>query len=271
MKVYHFRRESGKTNFGDDLSPGFVASVLGERVAYASPLTAQIMAAGSILSYWTKRDRSLRRGMLDMLTRRAPIAIWGSGLVAERNLVLPKVDILAVRGPLTAKCMKIDGDVIYGDPGLLASLVMPPVPKTGKIGIVPHYVDKANKTLDPFREDARFMVIDVELPWERVLKEISSCAMVLSSSLHGLIVADSYGVPNMRLKFSNLINGGDFKFLDYGLSVGRSDVEGRVIVRPEDIEKAVLDLSGMACGVPKIKLEKMQEELISILVEWRER
>jgi len=269
VKVYHFCRKNGKSNFGDDMSPGFVSSILGESVTYASPMTAQIMAVGSILSYWTKRERSLRRDILDMLMGRAPIAIWGSGLVAERNLVLPKVDILAVRGPLTAKCMKIDGNVIYGDPGLLASLVMPSMPKTGKIGIVPHYVDKVNKTLDPFREDMRFMVIDVEAPWEQVLKEISSCEMVLSSSLHGLIVADSYGIPNMRLKFSNLINGGDFKFLDYGLSVDRAHIEGRVIVGPEDIEKAVLKLSGMVCEVPKVRLEQMQEDLISILVKWR--
>ena len=40
-----------------------------------------------------------------------------------------------------------------------------------------------------------------------VINKISSCRVVLSSSLHGLIVADSYGIPNMRIARDDVITG----------------------------------------------------------------
>lgn len=268
VKVYHFRRNDGKNNFGDDLSPGFISAILNTNIDYATPLTAQIMGAGSILSYWTKRERALRRGIYEKLRSVAPIAIWGSGLIAERNLIMPTADILAVRGPLTANSLKVSNNVTYGDPGLLASLVAPAAIKTDKIGIIPHYVDKSNPALSSIAESTEFLIIDVEAPWEQVLNQISSCTYVLSSSLHGLIVADSYGIPNIRLKFSDLLNGGDFKFKDYCLSVGRSDFEGRVISSIKDIHTAVNLVRHYTDVISPSIIRQRQTDLTNTLLEW---
>ena len=57
-----------------------------------------------------------------------------------------------------------------------------------------------------------------------VIDQITSCRKILSSSLHGLIVADAYRIPNARLILSNLICGGDFKFDDYYKSVAKKHV-----------------------------------------------
>jgi pyruvyltransferase len=33
--------------------------------------------------------------------------------------------------------------------------------------------------------------------------------------MHGLIVSDCYGIPNIRISASDLVAGGDYKFRDY--------------------------------------------------------
>jgi pyruvyltransferase len=58
---------------------------------------------------------------------------------------------------------------------------------------------------------------------ETFIDEILECEFIASSSLHGLIASDSYGIPNVRLKISDQIIGGDFKFEDYyeGVSISK--------------------------------------------------
>jgi hypothetical protein len=49
---------------------------------------------------------------------------------------------------------------------------------------------------------------------EEVFRAIHSCDFILSSSMHGLIVADAFSVPNRRVRLSAGIIS-DFKFVDY--------------------------------------------------------
>lgn len=76
-------------------------------------------------------------------------------------------------------------------------------------------------------------IIDINRPYNDLnsfVDEILQCDYILSSSLHGLIIADAYKVPCVRLKIDkNPIAASeakdDFKFEDYlsGLNICKED------------------------------------------------
>ena len=85
------------------------------------------------------------------------------------------------------------------------------------LGVVPHYIDKRGRKaaidlglpiIDPLRRD----------PLE-VVDEIRQCHSIVSSSLHGIIVAHAYGIPAAWLACNRLCGDG-VKFEDHGQAVG---------------------------------------------------
>ena len=47
------------------------------------------------------------------------------------------------------------------------------------------------------------------------ISQLTECEFILSSSLHGLIMADSFGIPNQWMVLSDKVEGKNFKFYDY--------------------------------------------------------
>ena len=124
----------------------------------------------------------------------------------------------------------IDCPEVYGDPALLCPLLyQPDMTKTHRLGIIPHYVDKGNSLVERFLQDPEVRLIDIQGGIYNVIDEINQCELIASSSLHGMIVADAYGVPSLWIRLSNTILGGDFKFKDYLASVGR-EVVGPLVI-----------------------------------------
>jgi hypothetical protein len=62
-------------------------------------------------------------------------------------------------------------------------------------------------------------VINVRRGPTAVLGEIAGCDSVLSTSLHGLITADAFGIPAAWARREPDLWGGRFKFLDYESAV----------------------------------------------------
>lgn len=58
-------------------------------------------------------------------------------------------------------------------------------------------------------------ILDVKCTPKTMANSIAECETVLSSSLHGLIFADSLGIPNKWITFEKNLIGGCFKFDDY--------------------------------------------------------
>jgi pyruvyltransferase len=100
----------------------------------------------------------------------------------------------------------------------------PQIEKKHKWGFIPHYIEfEEDKDLEVIHhmESLGFQIIDVCSGTEKFVDELLECENVISSSLHGLIAADAYGIPNARVNVSNKLIGGDFKFKDYCYSVER--------------------------------------------------
>ncbi len=56
-------------------------------------------------------------------------------------------------------------------------------------------------------------------PWDEVIRKILDSEFVISSSLHGLIIADAFGVPSRLLKITD--TEPLFKYRDYYEGTGR--------------------------------------------------
>jgi pyruvyltransferase len=200
-------------NWGDALNPWLVSRLSGKkvyRIKRSHYYIKKYFCIGSILGNANINDQ-----------------VWGSGFIREdETLKVSPSKIHAVRGPLTRKSLIESGincPEVYGDPALLVPLFFnPDVPKKYNIGIIPHYVDKDHSWILRQRNQEDICIIDIESEIEEFICQVKSCNIILSSSLHGLICADSYGIPNVWIQLSDNVIGGHFKFRDYRSSIGAS-------------------------------------------------
>lgn len=185
--------------------------------------------------------------------------IWGSGIMYPptkfesffQKLSKRKLDIRAVRGPLTSKILEEFGyfcPTIYGDPAILMPFVYNPnIEKTKKYLIIPQFAVE-REFRNKYSSDN---VISMNTnDYKIVIDKIKSCECVYTSSLHGIILAESYGVP--AVFFRGLGHNIDFKYLDYYYSTGRYDIK-----IAESFEEALLT------PPPTLpNLSKMQQDLL---------
>lgn len=229
-----------RNNWGDDINYWFLKELTDKKIFNYSNLIAwmipqsenNILAIGSIIESHCKSNS----------------IIWGSGAMnAQHILQCRPAKVLAVRGPLTRNLLLskgIDCPMIYGDPALLLSLYYhPKVEKKYKVGIIPHYMDLRNPLIEKIVKSSDDIIL-INLKnyddWHEIPDKINECEMILSSSLHGLIVSDTYNVPNVWVSFSNgVIGGGEFKFMDYFASVQRNTMKPIKIESIADFSKSI--------------------------------
>ena len=112
---------------------------------------------------------------------------------------------------------------IFGDPALLLPEVYSPpttVRKPFKYGLLSHYVD-AELVRGWYGKDSNLILINpLNSSPLKVVMQILKCERIISSSLHGIIVAHAYGIPAVWARHSDNLSGDDIKFQDYYESVG---------------------------------------------------
>jgi pyruvyltransferase len=207
-------------NFGDLLSPYLVTKLTGLPVKLIGP-----KASGFGKLNLLKADQFSYLVIGSIISRgNTQSIIWGSGAFGtevSKNLS-STAKYLAVRGPLTRNLLRINGiecPAIYGDPALLLPNVFSPqVKKKYKVGVILRWSEEDwNK--GEVDKDVKKIYLGTD-DIEGTLLQILECERIVSSSLHGIILADAYGIPSAWLS-SETPKGLEFKFYDYFISVNK--------------------------------------------------
>lgn len=157
--------------------------------------------------------------------------VWGSGihkidaayqLRAVRRL--RKLDIRAVRGPITRALLLENGyncPAVYGDPGILLPKIYHPersVESQYEVGLIRHFRQAGDFT-DPGVHKIDIVTED----YQAFVNELFLCKKIISSSLHGIILAEAYGIPTVFLWEG--LDDELMKFYDWYFSTDRFSVQ----------------------------------------------
>jgi pyruvyltransferase len=215
VKVCHW---PGYQNVGDTLTP-VILDWLGIPFEPVPVHTAgKLMGCGSLIQWAQAND-----------------VIWGSGFIAQSVYTPPSgLQVLAIRGKLSEH--QLGRPVgIHGDPGLLLPLIYrPQIKKQHRIGVIPHYAELDEPLFDPkqLQREGKHHIF-VGLPWKAFVDEILACETIISSSLHGIVIAEAYGVPAQWIKLTDKVIGDGFKFHDYYSGTGRDSSDQPLLDLPE--------------------------------------
>ena len=217
-------------NLGDTLSPIIVEYMLKQQgLSLTQNVSGKkhLYAVGSVLT----------AGIQDA-------TVWGSGVLNAKlsyRLEKRKLDVRAVRGPVTrAILMDYGYDVpeVYGDPAIIMPEIYKAVPLKNrkKYGLITHKDYILNEKYEE-NEIARSNICTDD--YESFLDQLVSVDVVISSSLHGIILAEAYGVPAILLKPQVDI----VKYYDYYYSTGRinfpmaDSIEQAMLIVPVELPK----------------------------------
>ncbi|MCK5915319.1 MAG: polysaccharide pyruvyl transferase family protein, partial [Deltaproteobacteria bacterium] len=219
-----------------------------KKVEYAKLNNCDLVAVGSILQrlknhFWTHR-----------------VHVWGSGLIEERTPSHTPHHIHAVRGKLTATALKNQKIEALGDPGLLSDILLPKqmIEKRFRVGVVPHYVDQQDPAVIEFLKQPGVIFIDIFSETIDFLEQIARCEIILSSSLHGLIIADALQIPNAWLKLSQRVRGNDYKFTDYYSVFGLEGIQPY----PFSVTTTVTELDTLYSNYSRPGLDHIKQQLL---------
>lgn len=221
------KRADGKENLGDYLSYIIVQEMLRKKnlkLDSKVSKTKHLYSIGSIIQGGAQNA-----------------TIWGSGLKngnKDFNWLIRltrKLDIRLVRGPETRKVLLNQGyncPEKYGDPALILPLIYQPknIIKDKDYLVILHHETELNikEYLSPICHG-----------YKSFIDELCTAKKVISSSLHGIILAEAYGIPAILLADKETKNM--FKYNDYYHSTNRYEypiaetIEEALSMKPAEI------------------------------------
>lgn len=248
--------DSKYTNYGDILTP-YILNKFDINAVYEKD-KPQLYGVGSLLH---------------MMPLDYQGHIWTSGMMYNTHRIKIKHDPIAVRGKLTLNQFDNDtSNTVLGDGGLILERIYKPRSTTThkyKLGVFPNYVDIVNMRDNPIEKFILFnnedvLLIDPRNYIETVIDQACSCENIITSSLHGAVTCDSYGI-NYGIFSSRETDiaihrmQGSFKFRDYystfDMNFNKPDV---FLDNNTSIEKCL----SVCIPVNKPCLENIKEQLV---------
>jgi hypothetical protein len=246
-----------RENYGDVLGKYLVEKIAAKKVFFAWPkkfsffdfFSPIYVTIGSVLTHVNEK-----------------CVVWGSGIIS-REYPIKNAKFLAVRGPQTRQFLLNQGyevPAVYGDPALLLPRYFNPmVEKKYRYGIIPHY-DDWSVVKDWYLDRNDILIIDMMTnDVEAKTIDFLTCEKIVSSSLHGIIVAHAYGIPAVWQKFSDKPFGDDIKYQDYFESVGLAYY--KPIIREKEYSEVEIQL--LFEKLPSLPQESVVENLRNGLME----
>lgn len=196
-----------------------------------SPVMVSLLSGLDVLRIPSK-SQSLRMGCVGTIGHGfagGEVYFWGTGSSLWSNPSAPREEwkpfeigpdsrfvVTATRGPVSEKILTggKEGSVgVYGDPvWLLPRFYAPAIPKKWKLGIIVHLSELSDRATEAHLrpELVRYQIpeglrdhvhiintvgpISVGAIRDK-LDEILACERIVSTSLHGMVFAESYGIP----------------------------------------------------------------------------
>lgn len=270
----------GVSNLGDILSEYIIRKISENNVVIKNPFIKKMGYLNQFFrnligienSYSYYKERKLKHNeeilfaigsILDFAPPKS--IIWGSGF-REYDSKRDVHKVYAVRGNFTKKLLgKKDENIVIGDPGVLMPLIYPLPNKleSSKICFIPHYLEK-----NQFEQSNinNYTILDIKTTnIEHFVDNLTSYEYILSSSLHGIIIAHAYGKKALWIK-NGFVGSSDFKYFDYFSSLGwynYPNLNAKLIMELNNDEIEALFCKYKNIAIPsKFIIEKMQKDLL---------
>lgn len=266
-----FAQAGTYANLGDALSPVMVSLLSGLPCSHKAQASDQVrMGAVGTVAHGFKGGE---------------VWIWGTGTSKYTNPLAKGVEklpfiaqdaarfrVAATRGPVTRRILGEEnavGAAAFGDPvWLLPDFYRPALPKRWKLGVIVHLADLNDRSFDAAVKEAylrygippemqgsvRLINTVTKITTEALrarLDDILECERLVSTSLHGMVFAESYGIPCLYFSPRGRANGlatidlmdedsVDLRIIDLYRGLGRSTLKVYVQDRKQPTDWAHL-------------------------------
>ncbi|MBD3880967.1 polysaccharide pyruvyl transferase family protein [Phormidium tenue FACHB-886] len=217
-------------NLGDALSPVLVSALSGLAIVHQH--------------FDSPRKKLACVGTIGHALKNGTVHLWGTGVDKAKNPIDRSLNyyqqppntefqVHALRGKYSARTFRQQGievPDVYGDPvWFLPSIFSAAPEKQYELGVIVHLSELAELTDSAgVREElirysippslaSHVRLINTLTPptlgsLEAKVKEITSCRRIVSTSLHGLVIAEAYGIPCAY--FQHIATGANFVQID---------------------------------------------------------